>query len=121
MLSAPVAPSGVEKSCSTAAADSPLRSNFLMITSAAASPWSSGARVAIRISSGMSAVKAWDDSTMHRSIPAILTKRMTHRPRNEPWARSTSAIRSCEDPPPRSGSGPSAPDTRGSSPAGLDV
>ena len=31
----------------------------------------------------MSAVKAWDDSTMHRSRPAILTNRRRHRPRNE--------------------------------------
>ena len=56
-----VAPAGVAKSSCTAAADSPVRSNFLTIVLAAAFDPSAGARVDIRMSRGMSAVNAWDD------------------------------------------------------------
>ena len=100
MLRLAVASAGVANSCSTAAAESPVSPNLLMMTSAVAFALSSGARVANTMSNGMSAVKAWDDSTMHLSIPAIATKRATHRPRNDPRALRPSAIRSEDGPMP---------------------
>ena len=87
-----VAPAGVAKSSFTAAAESPVRSNFLTIVLAAAFDPSAGPRVDIKMSRGMSAVKAWDDSTMHRSKPAILTNRRRHRPRNDSCSRSISSV-----------------------------
>jgi hypothetical protein len=91
MLTPLVAPAGVANSSCTAAAASPVRLNFLTSVLAAAFSWSSGANVDIRMSSGMSAVKAWDDSTMHRSSPAIRTNRVRHRPRKDSWSRSISS------------------------------
>ena len=85
------APAGVAKSSCTASADSPDRSNFLTIVLAAAFEPSAGAKVDIRMSRGMSAVNAWDASTMHRSRPAILTNRRRHRPRKDSCSRSISS------------------------------
>jgi hypothetical protein len=42
----------------------------------------------------MSAVNAWDERTMHLSMPAIRRNRRTHRPRREPHGRSPSAATS---------------------------
>ena len=54
-----------------------------MIVRATASRPPGDASADTRISSGMSAVNAWEDSTRLRSIPSIRMKRWMQRPRND--------------------------------------
>ena len=77
-------PAGVVKSWVTASAESPDSPNFLIRLWATASSSPAGARAPARMSSGMSAVNACEESTMHRSSPPIRTKRRTQRPGTSP-------------------------------------
>ena len=104
-----VAPGGVVKSCSTAAAESPVSANRLMKASAIALSSPAGAALATMMKSGISAVNACEESTMERSKPSIRMKRMTLRPRNESIARWAKAVRSSE----RSAGNNFMPDTAG--------
>src|SRR3954464_12010872 len=88
--------SGVLKSCSTAVADSPDSPNFVMTVRARTSSWPDGTKVDTRVSRGIKAVRAWEASTMQRSIPDISRNRRTHRPANDSDSLWLNAMRSSE-------------------------
>ena len=91
-----VAPGGVVNSCSTAAAESPVSANRLMIAWLITSSCPAGAALATMMNSGISAVNTWAEITMQRSNPSIRTKRRTLRPRKESITRWDRAVTSSE-------------------------
>jgi hypothetical protein len=82
-LNTPVeAAAGCAKSVRTASAAEPPRWNLRTSTSETRSRWSAGASPAVRMISGIRAVKAWAAMAVARSILRKARKELTQRPRN---------------------------------------